>query len=369
MGIELVRRPERSFVLALLSPLIALALAVIVGGIIFTVIGVNPAKGLYTYFIQPLTALWSIKDLITKMTPLVLIGVGLAICYLSNTWNIGAEGQFALGGIFAAFLPVYFPHTGGPLIVVLMVLLGILGGMLWAGIPAVLKVRFGTNEILTSLMLVYVAQLLLDWVARSPWRDPAGHNFPNSRAFSPDQMLPNIFGLRLNFYLAIIIAIAAWYMLKNMLTGFQIRVLGQAPRAGAFAGFSQNRMILLAFLISGGLAGLAGAGEVMGPLGQLKIAISPGYGFTAIIVAFLGRLNPLGIIVASFVLALSIIGGQAVQIQFHVSSQFANVFQGVLMLLVLATDTFIFYRIRIVRRPAVPAAVATATTAGAAHGR
>jgi simple sugar transport system permease protein len=246
-----------------------------------------------------------------------------------------------------------------------MVLLGILGGMLWAGIPAVLKVRFGTNEILTSLMLVYVAQLLLDWVARSPWRDPHGHNFPNSRAFSPDQMLPNVFGLRLNFYIAIIVAIAAWFMLRNMLTGFQIRVLGQAPRAGAFAGFSQNRMIMLAFLISGGLAGLAGAAEVMGPLGQLKIAISPGYGFTAIIVAFLGRLNPLGIIVAGFVLALSIIGGQQVQIQFHVSSQFANVFQGVLMLLVLATDTLIFYRIRFVRRP--PRAVAA--PAEASHGR
>jgi len=362
MGIELVRRPQRSLWLALTSPLIALAVAVVLGGIVFALIGVNPGRALYTYFIQPLTALWSIKDLITKMTPLVLIGVGLAICYLSNTWNIGAEGQFALGGIFAAFIPVYFPHTGGPVIVLIMVLLGILGGLLWAAIPALLKVRFGTNEILTSLMLVYVAQLLLDWVARSPWRDPAGHNFPNSRAFSPNQMLPNAFGLRLSFYIAIIVAIAAWYMLRNMLTGFQIRVLGQAPRAGAFAGFSQNRMILLAFLISGGLAGLAGASEVMGPLGQLKIAISPGYGFTAIIVAFLGRLNPLGILAAGFVLALSIIGGQAVQIQFHVSSQFANVFQGVLMLLVLATDTLIFYRIRFVRRPAAPVPAATGAT-------
>jgi simple sugar transport system permease protein len=365
MAIELVRRSERSTLLSLASPLIALVLALVVGGIIFALIGINPGKGLYTYFVQPLTAVWSIKDLIVKMTPLLLIGVGLAICYLANTWNIGAEGQFALGGIFAAFIPVYFPHAGGPAIVIAMLLLGILGGMLWAAIPAALKVRFGTSEILTSLMLVYIAQLLLDWVARSPWRDPLGHNFPNSRPFSPDQMLPSILGTRLNFYIAIVVAIAAWFMLKNMLTGFQIRVLGQAPRAGAFAGFSQSRMILLAFLISGALAGLAGAADVMGPLGQLKISISPGYGFTAIIVAFLGRLNPLGIIASSFVLALSLIGGQQVQIQFHVSSQFANVFQGVLMLLVLATDTLIFYRIRIVRR--TPAA--TVAVAGAVHGR
>jgi simple sugar transport system permease protein len=364
MAIELIRRPEPSRPLALTSPLIALAFAVIIGGVIFALIGLNPASALYTYFVQPLTSLWSIKDLILKMTPMLIIGVGLAICYLSNTWNIGAEGQLAVGGILGSTIAVYFPDAGGPAVVIAMVLLGILGGMIWAAIPALLKVRFGTNEILTSLMLVYVAQLLLDWVARSPWRDPNGHNFPNSRQFSADQMLPTILGLRLNFYLAILIAIAAWFMLRRTLTGFQIRVLGQAPRAGAFAGFSQSRMTLLAFLLSGGLAGLAGISEVMGPLGQLKISISPGYGFTAIIVAFLGRLNPLGIIAAAFVLALSLVGGQAVQIKFHVSSQFASVFQGALMFLVLMTDTLIFYRIRYVRRLAAPAAVTEAT-----HGR
>jgi ABC-type uncharacterized transport system permease subunit len=365
MGIELVRRAERSATLAIFSPLLALLLAVVIGGIIFAIIGVNPIKALYAYFIQPLTALWSVKDLIVKMTPLVLIGVGLAICYLSNTWNIGAEGQLALGAIFGSVIPVYFPQWGGPVPIVLMLLLGILGGMVWAAIPATLKVRFGTNEILTSLMLVYVAQLLLDWVARSPWRDPQGHNFPNSRPFGPGQILPSLFGIKLNFFLALIIAVAAWYMLRNMLTGFQIRVLGQAPRAGAFAGFSQNRMIMLAFLISGGLAGLAGVCEAMGPLGQLRISVSPGYGFTAIIVAFLGRLNPLGIIVAGFVLALSLVGGEAVQIKFGVSSQFANVFQGMLLFLVLATDTLIFYRIRFVRR--TPSQITPAVEA--THGR
>jgi simple sugar transport system permease protein len=363
MGIELVRRPERSRLLSLTSPLIALALAIVVGGIIFALIGLSPFDGLYTYFVQPLTQWWSIGDLIVKMTPLLLIAVGLAICYLSNNWNIGAEGQLAIGAICGSAIAVYFPTAGGPLVIFAMVLLGVLGGMAWGAIPALLKVRFGANEILTSLMLGYIAQYLLDWVARSPWRDPHGHNFPNSRIFSADQVLPTIFGLRLNLYLAIVVAIAAWFMLRNMLTGFQIRVLGQAPRAGAFAGFSRDRMTIIAFLISGGLAGLAGISEVMGPLGQLKITVSPGYGFTAIIVAFLGRLNPLGIIAASFVLALSMVGGQAVQIKFHVSSQFASVFQGVLMFLVLITDTLIFYRIRFVRSRQQQVA-----TAGAVHG-
>jgi simple sugar transport system permease protein len=338
--------------MAFLSPLLAIGLTAVVGGIIFALMGLNPAKVLYTYFVEPLTAAWSIKDLVVKMSPILLIAVGLSICYLSNNWNIGAEGQLAAGAILGSTLAVYFPEAGGPGIVLAMVLLGILGGMLWAAIPALLKVRFGTNEILTSLMLVYIAQLLLDWLARSPWRDPNGHNFPNSRPFGAGQVLPSIFGLKINFYVAILVALAAWFILRKTITGFQVTVLGQAPRAAAFAGFSRSRMTILAFLVSGGLAGLAGVSEVMGPLGQLKISISPGYGFTAIIVAFLGRLNPLGIIAASFVLALSLVGGQAVQIKFHVTSQFANVFQGVLMFLVLITDTLILYRVRLVRQRA-----------------
>ena len=363
MRIELIRRPERSAAMALFSPLIAVALTVVCGAAIFAIIGVNPLAALYVYFIQPLTAAWSVQALIVKMSPLVLIAVGLAICYLANTWNIGAEGQLALGAIAGSILPVYFPDWQGPIPLLLMLLLGILGGMAYAAIPALLKTRFGTNEILTSLMLVYAAGFLLDWLARGPWRDPNGHNFPNSRQFSDGQLLPFIGGhVGISFVFAIVAAAAAWFMLRNMLTGFQIRVLGQAPRAGAFAGFSRNRMIIIAFLISGGLAGLAGICEVAGPLGQLRISVSPGYGFTAIIVAFLGRLNPLGIIVAGFVLALSLVGGEAVQIAFNVSDQFARVFQGILLFLVLACDTLIFYRIRIVRSAPLRAATVLEAT-------
>jgi general nucleoside transport system permease protein len=359
MRLELVRRPEPSLAMTLLSPLIAVALAVVVGCVIFALSGVSPLGGLYVYFIQPLTALWSIQDIITKMTPLVLIAVGLSVCYLSNIWNIGAEGQLAAGAIVGSIVPIYFPDWQGPLVLPIMLLMGILGGMAYGAIPALLKARFGTNEILTSLMLVYVAGLLLDWLARGPWRDPNGHNFPNSRPFEGSQLLPTVGGhIRLSFVFAILVALVAAYVLRNMLTGFQIRVLGQAPRAGAFAGFSQKRMVMLAFMISGGLAGLAGICEVAGPLEQLRISVSPGYGFTAIIVAFLGRLNPLGIIVAGFVLALSLVGGEAVQIKYHISDQFAQVFQGILLFLVLACDTLILYRVRLVSTR-VPAALAT----------
>ena len=357
--------------MAVLSPLIAIALTVVCGFAIFTIIGVDPFGALYVYFIEKLTAWWSIQDLIVKMTPLILVGVGLALCYLSNTWNIGAEGQLAAGAIAGSIPPIFFPEWQGPTIIVVMLALGILGGMLYAAIPALLKIRFGTNEILTSLMLVYIAGFMLDWLARGPWRNPAGHNFPNSRQFSDGQLLPVIAGqhITISVVFALVVAVAAWFLLRKTLTGFQIRVLGQAPRAGAFAGFSQNRMILLAFLISGGLAGLAGICEVAGPLGQLRISVSPGYGFTAIIVAFLGRLNPLSIIVSSFVLALSYLGGEGIQIAYGVSDQISRVFQGLLLFFVLACDTLIFYRVKMVWRQQPVAPVAVKPVVEVAHGR
>ncbi len=360
MQLRLERRAQQSRVMAVLSPVIAIALSVVTFFVIFVVMKVDPFGALYVYFIEKLTAWWSIQDLIVKMTPLILIAVGLAICYRSNTWNIGAEGQFAAGAITGSILPIFFPDWQGPIVVMLMLLMGILGGMIYGAIPALLKIRFGANEILTSLMLVYAAGFLLDYLARGPWRDPHGFNFPNSRQFSDGQLLPVIAGqhVTLAVVFALVVAFAAWFMLRNTLAGFRIGVLGQAPRAGAFAGFSHNRMILVTFLISGGLAGLAGICEVAGPLGQLRISVSPGYGFTAIIVAFLGRLNPLGIIVSGFVLALSFLGGEGIQSTYHLSEQIARVFQGVLLFFVLACDTLIFYRIRIVGR--LPAAARAA---------
>ena len=362
MQLRLERRAQQSRVMAVLSPVIAIALSVVTFFVIFLVMKVDPFGALYVYFIEKLTAWWSIQDLIVKMTPLILIAVGLAICYRSNTWNIGAEGQFTAGAIAGSILPIFFPDWQGPIVVMLMLLMGILGGMIYGAIPAVLKICFGANEILTSLMLVYAAGFLLDYLARGPWRDPHGFNFPNSRQFSDGQLLPVIAGqhVTLAVVFALVVAAAAWFMLRNTLAGFKIGVLGQAPRAGAFAGFSHNRMILVTFLISGGLAGLAGICEVAGPLGQLRISVSPGYGFTAIIVAFLGRLNPLGIIASGFVLALSFLGGEGIQSTYHLSEQIARVFQGVLLFFVLACDTLIFYRIRIVGR--LPAAARAAGT-------
>ncbi|MEN0001139.1 MAG: ABC transporter permease, partial [Pseudomonadota bacterium] len=228
-------------------------------------------------------------------------------------------------------------------------------GAAYAAIPALLKARFHTNEILTSLMLVYVAQLFLDWLVRGPWRNPEGFNFPETRSFHADAILPEIMSAsgraHYGFVFAIIAALVIWLMMSRTMKGFEIRVLGASPRAGRFAGFSQRKMVFFAFLVSGGLAGLAGISEVAGAIGQLRPTISPGYGFTAIIVAFLGRLNPLGIVAAGLILALSYLGGEAAQISLGISDKVAAVFQGLILFSVLSCDTLINYKIKLVRIP------------------
>ncbi len=352
MRVELVKRKEHSRKMALLSPLIAVGLTAIAAGLIFSISGHNPLFGLYKFFIEPLTQEWSLNATIAKATPLILIACGLSVCYLSNNWNIGAEGQFVVGALFGSALPILMPDFESAATLPLMMAFGALGGALWALIPALLKTRFNTNEILTSLMLVYVASLLLDYLVRGPWRDPGGYNFPESALFSDAATLSTVPGTSLSYAapITLIVAVVLAVVLGKTIKGFEIRVMGESPRAGSFAGFSAKKLTLFSFAIAGGLAGLAGTMEVSGALNQLLPTISPGYGFTAIIVAFLGRLNPFGIIVAGFVLALSYIGGEAVQSAMGVSNKIASVIQGLLLFFVLACDTLILYRIRFVGR-------------------
>jgi simple sugar transport system permease protein len=348
--------------MAVVSPLVAVALTVLTTYVVFTLYGVDPLRGLYIYFVGPFTEGWSREELVVKATPLILIACGLALAYVSNNWNIGAEGQFTIGAITGSVLPIAAPGFENFATLPLMLVMGALGGALYAMIPALLKARFGTNEILTSLMLVYVSTLFLDWIVRGPWRDPKAYGFPNTLSFSDAAMIPFIGTGRLNAsaIIALVIVLALALLFARTLKGFEIRVLGESPRAGAFAGFSAKRMTIFAFAVSGGLAGLAGIMEVASVIGKLQPVISPGYGFTAIIVAFLGRLNPLGILVAGFVIALSYLGGEAVQSGLQVSSRMTQVLQGVLLFYVLACDSFILYRPRLVRTPRAEAATSHA---------
>ncbi|MQT14176.1 ABC transporter permease [Segnochrobactrum spirostomi] len=350
MLLELEKRPQRSSAMALLSPLIAVALTVITAGVLLALVGIPPLQGLKVYFVDPLTNVWSLEELTVKASPLIIIAIGLSMCFLANTWNIGAEGQYILGAIAGGWVALTFGPDGGWWVLPAMIVAGILGGAVYALIPAVLKVVFKANEILTSLMLVYVAQLLIDYLVRGPWRDPMGFNFPQTATFDEAATLPLLDPggrMHLGVLITLVIVIAAAILLSRTLKGFEIRLVGQAPRAARFAGFDDKRLILLTFAISGGLAGLAGLLEVAGPIGQLLPTISPGYGFTAIIVAFLGRLNPIGILVAGLALGLSFLGGEQAQISLGVPLDLTNVVQGTLLFYVLACDTLILYRVRV----------------------
>lgn len=353
MRVELVKRPQHSALFSALSPLIAFALTLLVGAMMFALLGKNPVTGLYSYFIEPLTEIWSLHELAIKAAPLILIAAGLCVCYRSNNWNIGAEGQYIAGAIAGSALPVLMPDVQNGLVLPLMLICAMLGGAAYAAIPALLKTRFNTNEILTSLMLVYVAQLFLDWLVRGLWRNPAGQSFPGTVTFNPSALLPELFPAsgraNLGIIFAIVAAVALWFMLSRTLKGFEVRVLGQSPRAGRFAGFSSKRMTVFAFMLSGALAGLAGISEVSGAVQSLNEKLSIGYGFTAIIVAFLGRLNPLGAVAAGLLLALTYLGGEAAQISLQISDKSARVFQGMLLFFVLACDTLINYRVQLVR--------------------
>lgn len=349
MRLELQKRQHASKSMTLLSPLLAIILTLLTGSVMFSLLGFEPGKALYIYFVAPLLDSWSLQELVVKAAPLILIGVGLTICYRSNTWNIGAEGQFTAGAIVGSILPIVFYQWESPIVFPLMMLMGAVGGALFGSIPALLKNKFGANEILTSLMLTYVVLLALDYMVRGPWKDPEGYNFPESRLFHDFALAPSIIEdgrMHIGAIIAIIAAIAVFIMFARTLKGFEIRVLGATPRAGNFAGFSKERMVLFAFLTSGALAGLGGIIEVAGPIGQLRPTISPGYGFTAIIVAFLGRLNPIGVIFAGLLLALSYLGGESAQVELGISQKTSAAFQGILLFYVLACDTLIHYRVR-----------------------
>ena len=359
MQLVLERRAERSRVMALASPLIAVALTLATGAVLFALLGKPPIEALKIYFFDPLRDPWALQEIAVKATPLVLIAVGLAMCYLANAWNIGAEGQFLIGAITGGWLAVATHGTdAGYWVLPAMLILGAAGGAAYALIPALFRVRFGASEILTSLMLVYVAELLLDYLVRGPWRDPKGFNFPTTAEFDSVATVPLLIeGSRLHAgaIIALVAVVLTAIMLARTIKGFEIRLVGTAPKAARFAGFSSNQLVIVTFLISGALAGLAGIIEVAGPVGHLQPGISPGYGFTAIIVAFLGRLNPIGIMVAGLFLALTFIGGEQAQISMKIPLDLTKVCQGMLLFYVLACDSLILCRISLVRTRKVAA--------------
>jgi simple sugar transport system permease protein len=350
--LRLETRPQPSKLMSLLSPLLALAVTVLIGVGLFVLLGKDPLRGLQVFFIEPLKNLSALSELSVKATPLVLIALGLALCFRSNVWNIGAEGQFVVGALCAGWVAMQAgPDTAalGRGIVVPILLAGVLGGMFWAGIVALLRDRFNANEILVSLMLVYVAEMVLGYLVYGPWKDPHGYNFPQTITFLPETKIPRLVpGLRA--HIGVLVALAAvgllWAFLFRTYRGFALQVGGLAPAAARYAGFSSRNALWTALLASGGMAGLAGGLEAAGPLGQLTPYVPAGYGFAAIIVAYVGRLHPVGIVFSGILMSMFYIGGELAQSRLGLPKSLTGVFQGLLLFTLLASDTLITYRVR-----------------------
>ncbi len=346
---KLEARPEPSKFWSYASPLLALLITVLIGLVLFSALGKDPVKGLQVFFWEPVKSGYAIGELMVKATPLLLIALGLAVCFRSNVWNIGAEGQFIAGAIAAGGVALLAQKDTGGWIVIAVMLAGMLGGMLWSGITALLRDRFNANEILVSLMLVYVADLLLAYLVYGPWKDPAGYNFPQTKTFEAATRIPRLFeGSRVSIGLAIALAAAAalWVFLFRTRAGFALQVGGLAPAAARYAGFSSRGALWLALLVSGGAAGLAGALEVAGPIGQLTPYVPAGYGFAAIIVAFVGRLHPVGMVFAAILMSMFYIGGELAQSRLGLPKSLTGVFQGLLLFTLLACDTLVMYRLK-----------------------
>ena len=355
--LKLEPRPEASKFWSIASPLLALVVTVILGSMLFAALGKDPVQGLRIFFWEPISSGYRVGELLVKATPLLIIALGLAVCFRSNVWNIGAEGQFVIGAVVAGGVALLAGKDTSRLIVIAILLAGVLGGMAWAAITGLLRDRFNANEILVSLMLVYVATLTLNYLVFGPWKDPQGYNFPQTKTFEAVTQVPRLMqGSRVNVGVLLALAGVAslWIFLFRTRAGFAQQVGGLAPAAARYAGFSSRKALWTALLISGGAAGLAGGLEVAGPIGQLTPYIPAGYGFAAIIVAFVGRLHPVGMVFSALLMSMFYIGGELAQSRLGLPKSLTGVFQGLLLFTLLACDTLMAYRIRFL--PATPTA-------------
>ena len=359
MRLKLEPRTQNSAFWSYGSPVLALLLTVVIGILLFMALGKDPVRGLQMFFWEPIRSGYALGELMVKATPLLIIALGLAVCFRSNVWNIGAEGQFVIGAMAAGGVALLATKETSRWIVLAILMAGMFGGMVWASVTAFLRDKFNANEILVSLMLVYVADLLLGYMVYGPWKDPNGFNFPQSKTFEAATSIPRLMqGSRMSIGLPIAMALAAalWIFLFRTRAGFAQQVGGLAPAAARYAGFSSRRALWVAMLCSGATAGMAGALEVAGPIGQLTPYVPAGYGFAAIIVAFVGRLHPVGMIFSAVLMSMFYIGGELAQSRLGLPKSITGVFQGLLLFSLLACDTLLAYKLVLKSSPSKSAA-------------
>ncbi|MFC5648497.1 ABC transporter permease [Paenibacillus solisilvae] len=327
--------------------ILSIAAALAVCGIFIAANGINPIPVYKKMITGAFGTSFGITEIMVKSIPLLLCGLGVSIAYRISIWNIGAEGQFAAGAIGATAVTVYFPDLPVYFSIPFMILFSMIAGGFWGLLTAIPRTYFQVNELITSLMLNYVALLALDYVVFGPWRDPKGFNFPGTPMFTDAQSLPVLGDTRLHFGFILALAAVIIYalMIRYSRWGYELRLIGANPEAARNAGIRISRHILIVMVISGGLAGLAGMSEVSGVTHRLMYGISPGYGYTAIIVAWLAKLNPVGLIVASVLFGGLIVGGYSVQ-TIGLPSSISNMLQGAILFALLAGSMLSKLRLR-----------------------
>ena len=346
--IKLVPRAQASPKWGYLSPVLAVCLTLIASSILFIALGKDPIEALYTFFISPIANWYGVTELLVVAIPILLCAYGLALCYRASIWNIGSEGQLLSGAVVGTVMALQFVDSSSFWAMPLTLIAGMVGGMICAGISAFLNLRLNCNETLVTIMMNYIALNTLLWAVYGPLKDPSGYNFPESALFGDSTLLPVLFeGTRLHIGLLLVLLalVVVWVFMSKTFLGFQIKVLGLDKPAAHMAGYKQKKLAAMVFLASGALAGLAGAIIVTGSTGQLIPAISPGYGYSAIIVAFLGRLHPVGITLAGLLIALLFMGGEMSQMLLNLPRSISGILQGLILFFLLSCDVLIRYRI------------------------
>ena len=347
-GPRIERAPVPSRLTSALVPILSVLLALVFGGTVLIAAGENPLTVYDAMLRGALGDRNGVAETLVKTIPLLLTGLGVAVAFRMQLWNIGAEGQLYFGAIAATGAGLFlFPSAPPTVLIPLLVVAGLLGGAAWGLVPGVLRAFLGANEIITSLMLNYVAILFAEYLVHGPWRDPEAFGFPGTEPLPAAAWLPRWGTTRVHLGLAFGIAAAGllWVMLRRTRWGYEINVMGHNPRAARYAGMPTRRSIVTIMALSGALAGLAGMSEVTGIGHQLQRNLSPGYGYTAIIVAWVGRLHPLGVVLVAFLLAALLVGGDQLQMTMGLPAAIAPMLQGTILFFLLGGEALTRYRV------------------------
>jgi ABC-type uncharacterized transport system permease subunit len=360
-GLRFERRLRPSTVSAVVVPIVSVLLAFVAGGGVILASGENPIEVYRAMLDGAFGSRTGVAETLVKTIPLLLTGLGVAVAFRMQLWNIGAEGQLYLGAMGATWVALFvLPDASSGVVIPAMVIAGLAGGMLWGLVPGVLRASLGVNEIITSLMLNYVAIIYADYLVHGAWRNPVGFGFPGTEQFPRDAWLPrwDTTRVHLGLVFGLIAAAVVWVILRHTRWGYEIAVAGESEQVARYAGMATRRNIVLVMGLSGALAGLAGMSEVAGVAHQLQPSLSPGYGYTAIIVAWLGRLNPIGVALVAFLLAGVLVGGDQLQMSMGLSSAVGPMLQGTILFFIIGGEMLARYRI-VWRRPATIPAPAT----------